>query len=79
MAETINPFGKKIIKVSTDFCGRELSLEVGRVGFRTSASVLARYGDTVVLGTVMIKPGTGDWYGLLPAKYRLRREILRRG
>ncbi len=34
MAETINPFGKKIIKVSTDFCGRELSLEVGRVGFR---------------------------------------------
>ncbi len=56
MAETINPFGKKIIKVSTDFCGRELSLEVGRVGFRTSASVLARYGDTVVLGTAMVSP-----------------------
>jgi len=56
MAETINPFGKKIIKVSTDFCGRELSLEVGRVGFRTSASVIARYGDTVVLGTAMISP-----------------------
>src|SRR5438270_13566356 len=56
MAETINPFGKKIIKLSTDFCGRELSLEVGRVGFRTSASVLARYGDTVVLGTAMVSP-----------------------
>jgi polyribonucleotide nucleotidyltransferase len=56
MAETINPFGKKITKVSTDFCGRELSLEVGRVGFRTSASVLARYGDTVVLGTAMVSP-----------------------
>src|SRR5258706_14800227 len=56
MAETINPFGKKIIKVSADFCGRELSLEVGRVGFRTSASVLARYGDTVVLGTAMVSP-----------------------
>ena len=56
MAETINPFGKKIIKVSGDFCGRELSLEVGRVGFRTSASVLARYGDTVVLGTAMVSP-----------------------
>src|SRR5487761_1185809 len=56
MAETINPFGKKIIKVSTDFCGRELSLEVGRVGFRTSASVVARYGDTVVLGTAMVSP-----------------------
>ena len=56
MAETINPFGKKITKVTTDFCGRELSLEVGRVGFRTSASVLARYGDTVVLGTAMVSP-----------------------
>jgi polyribonucleotide nucleotidyltransferase len=58
MSEIINPFGKKIIKVSTDFCGRELSLEVGRLGFRTSASVLARYGDTVVLGTAMVSPET---------------------
>src|SRR3982750_606629 len=56
MAQTINPFGKPIIKVSTEFCGRELSLEVGRVGFRTTASVLARYGDTVVLGTAMVSP-----------------------
>ncbi len=53
---TINPFGKKIIKVETEFCGRTLSLEVGRVGFRTSASVIARYGDTVVLGTAMVSP-----------------------
>ena len=57
MGQIINPFGKKIIKVSTDFCGRELSLEVNRVGFRTSASVLARYGDTVVLGTAMVSKG----------------------
>src|SRR4051794_7611599 len=56
MAQTINPFGKKIIKVNADFCGKELSLEVGRVGFRTSASVLVRYGETVVLGTAMISP-----------------------
>jgi len=54
MGQTINPFGKKVIKVSADFCGRELSLEINRVGFRTSASVLARYGDTVVLGTAMV-------------------------
>ena len=58
MAQTINLFGKKIIKVETDFCGKPLSLEVGRVGFRTSASVMARYGDTVVLGTVMVSPET---------------------
>src|SRR5688572_16925426 len=51
---TINPFGKKIVKVETDFCGRKLSLEVGRVGFRSTSSVVARYGDTVVLGTAMV-------------------------
>ena len=56
MGQTINPFGKDIITVETDFCGRKLTLEVGRVGFRTSASVLARYGDTVVLGTAMVSP-----------------------
>jgi polyribonucleotide nucleotidyltransferase len=54
MAETINPYGKKIIKVETDFCGKKLSLEINRVGFRTSSSVIARYGDTVVLGTAMV-------------------------
>ncbi|HVU59923.1 MAG TPA: polyribonucleotide nucleotidyltransferase [Candidatus Saccharimonadales bacterium] len=54
MGQTINPYGKKIISVSTELCGRTLTLEVGRVGFRTSASVLATYGDTVVLGTAMV-------------------------
>jgi polyribonucleotide nucleotidyltransferase len=56
MGQQVNPNGKEIIKVETDFCGKKLSLEVHRVGFRTSASVIARYGDTVVLGTAMISP-----------------------
>ncbi|HVA11549.1 MAG TPA: polyribonucleotide nucleotidyltransferase [Candidatus Dormibacteraeota bacterium] len=66
MAQTINPLGKAIIKVETELCGRTLSLEVGRVGFRTSASVLARYGDTVVLGTAMVgsKPVPMDYFPL---------------
>lgn len=54
MGQTINPFGKQVISVETDFCGRKLTLEINRVGFRTSASVLVRYGDTVVLGTAMV-------------------------
>jgi polyribonucleotide nucleotidyltransferase len=54
MGSTINPFGKDIIKVETDFCGRKLSLEINRVGFRSNASVLVRYGETVVLGTAMV-------------------------
>ncbi|CAN5372387.1 polyribonucleotide nucleotidyltransferase [soil metagenome] len=51
---TINPYGKDIIKVETQLAGRTLTLEVNRVGFRTSASVLVTYGDTVVLGTAMV-------------------------
>ena len=63
---TINPTGKDIISVSTDFCGKPLTLEVNRVGFRTTASVLVRYGDTVVLGTAMVgsKPVVLDYFPL---------------
>lgn len=44
--------GKDIVRVSTDWLGRELSFEVNRVGFRTTSTVTVRYGDTVVLGMV---------------------------
>lgn len=54
MMAVINPYGKDIIKVETQLAGRTLTLEVNRVGFRTSASVLVTYGETVVLGTAMV-------------------------
>lgn len=44
--------GKDIVRVSTDWLGSELSFEVNRVGFRTTSTVIVRYGDTVVLGMV---------------------------
>ena len=58
MGNTINPFGKDVIKVETELCGRKLTLEVNRVGFRSTATVLVTYGDTVVLGTAMVSPKT---------------------
>ena len=63
---TINPNGKEIISVTTDFCGQPLTLEVNRVGFRTTASVLVTYGDTVVLGTAMVgsRPIQLDYFPL---------------
>jgi polyribonucleotide nucleotidyltransferase len=66
MGSTINPYGKNIIKVETEWCGQTLSLEVNRVGFRTSASVIVRYGDTVVLGTAMVgkTPVSMDYFPL---------------
>ncbi|MDO4712921.1 MAG: polyribonucleotide nucleotidyltransferase [Candidatus Saccharibacteria bacterium] len=62
----INPTGKDIFSVTTEWCGRPLTLEVNRVGFRTTASVLARYGDTVVLGTAMVgsRPVELDYFPL---------------
>lgn len=62
----INPHGKEIIKVSTQLAGKELTLEVNRVGFRTTASVLVTYGDTVVLGTAMVgsRPVVLDYFPL---------------
>jgi polyribonucleotide nucleotidyltransferase len=63
---TINPFGKNITTVETEFCGRKLSLEVNRVGFRSTSSVLVRYGETVVLGTAMVsnQPVSMDYFPL---------------
>jgi polyribonucleotide nucleotidyltransferase len=63
---TINPHGKDIVKVSTTLAGKELTLEVNRVGFRTTASVLVTYGDTVVLGTAMVgsRPVVLDYFPL---------------
>lgn len=62
----INPHGKEIFSVSRDFLGKTLTLEVNRVGFRSTASVLVRYGDTVVLGTAQVgsRPVQLDYFPL---------------
>ncbi len=62
----INPSGKEIISVTTDYCGQPLTLEVNRVGFRTTGSVLVRYGDTVVLGSAQVgsRPVVLDYFPL---------------
>ncbi len=64
--DIINPSGKKTTAVKTNWLGRELSLEVNRVGFRTTSSVLVKYGDTIVLGSVVVgtKPVVQDFFPL---------------
>ena len=63
---TINPYGKDIIKVTTEFEGRPLTLEVNRVGFRSTGSVMVTYGETVVLGTAQVgtRPIVLDYFPL---------------
>ena len=64
--DIINPSGKQLIRVETELCGRKLTLEVNRVGFRSTASVLVTYGETVVLGSVVVgkKPVVQDFFPL---------------
>lgn len=68
---TINPYGKEIFAVETTLAGKKLTLEVNRVGFRTTASVIVTYGGTVVLGTAMVgkKPISGMDYFPLSIDY----------
>ena len=44
----------KVVSKSIDLAGRVLSLEVGRLAQQATSAVLARYGDTVVLSTVVV-------------------------
>lgn len=64
--DIINPNGKQTLQVSTEWLGRKLTLEVNRVGFRTTSSVLVTYGDTVVLGSVVVgkNPVVQDFFPL---------------
>src|SRR4051812_6731094 len=52
-----------VTEVSVDFGGRPLKLQTGKLAKQTDASVLATYGDTVVLVTVVaskeVKPNQG--------------------
>lgn len=66
MSNIINPHGKEVLKVTTELCGKPLTLEINRVGFRSSATVLVSYGDTVIMGTAMVgkRPITLDYFPL---------------
>ena len=64
--DIINPKGLKTTIVETAWEGRKLSLEINKVGFRTTSSVVVRYGDTVILGSVVVSkdPVQQDFFPL---------------
>lgn len=43
----------KIVKQSIEIGGKQLELEVGRFAEQANAAVIGRYGDTIILGTVV--------------------------
>src|SRR5450631_2107586 len=66
MSSTINPFGSKIQKFTTEFCGRQLTIETGKMGFLADGAVTVRYGDTVVFGTAVVSNQPRDGIDFFP-------------
>ena len=50
----------KTIEKTVEIGGKKLSLEVGRFADQANGAVLARYGDTIVLATVVSGPKRPD-------------------
>ncbi|MDD3453458.1 MAG: polyribonucleotide nucleotidyltransferase [Bacilli bacterium] len=55
---------KKIYQL--DFRGRNLTIEIGELAKQASGSVLVRYGDTVVLSTVVVSKNVNILAGFFP-------------
>ncbi len=53
-------------KLEIDFCGRPLSLETGRLARQAHGAVLAQYGETVVLATVVSAYESRERMSFLP-------------
>jgi polyribonucleotide nucleotidyltransferase len=64
--DIIHPFGGKTQQFTTQFCGRELVIETGKMAFLADGSVTVRYGDTVVLGTATVANNARDGIDFFP-------------
>jgi polyribonucleotide nucleotidyltransferase len=64
--EIIHPFGGKTQQFKTEFCGRELVIETGKMGFLADGAVTVRYGDTVVFGSAVVSNQPRDGIDFFP-------------
>jgi polyribonucleotide nucleotidyltransferase len=66
--DIIHPFGGQTQTFETEFCGRTLTIETGKLAFLADGAVTVRYGDSLVLGTAVVstQPREGiDFFPLL--------------
>ncbi len=64
--DIIHPFGGAIRQFTTEFCGRELTIETGKMAFLADGAVTVRYGDTMVLGTAVVSNNPRDGIDFFP-------------
>jgi polyribonucleotide nucleotidyltransferase len=56
----------EVKKFETDIAGRKLVVETGLLAQQANAAVTVRYGDTVVLATAVMSPGTREGVNYFP-------------
>ncbi len=61
-----HPFGGKTQQFETEFCGRKLTIETGKMAFLADGAVTVRYGDTMVLGTAVMSNSPRDGIDFFP-------------
>ncbi|HSX02714.1 MAG TPA: polyribonucleotide nucleotidyltransferase [Candidatus Saccharimonadia bacterium] len=64
--DIIHPFGGQTRQFTTEFCGRELTIETGKMGFLADGAVTVRYGDTVVFGSAVVSNQPRDGIDFFP-------------
>src|SRR5476651_1005527 len=64
--DIIHPFGGKTQTFTTEFCGRKLTIETGKMGFLADGAVTVRYGDTVVFGSAVVSNLPRDGIDFFP-------------
>jgi polyribonucleotide nucleotidyltransferase len=64
--DIIHPFGGKTQQFETEFCGKKLIIETGKMAFLADGSVTVRYGDTVVLGTAVVSKAVRSGIDFFP-------------
>ncbi|HUD11684.1 MAG TPA: polyribonucleotide nucleotidyltransferase [Candidatus Saccharimonadia bacterium] len=64
--DIIHPFGGSTQAFTTEFCGRKLTIETGKMAFLADGAVTVRYGDTVVMGTAVVSNMPRDGIDFFP-------------
>lgn len=54
--EILHPFGGQTHTFTTEFAGRTLTIETGKLAFLADGAVTVRYGDTVVFASAVVAP-----------------------
>jgi polyribonucleotide nucleotidyltransferase len=68
-----------MMKKTIDIGGRELSLEIGKFAKQASGAAMVRYGDTMVLATVVASPVADEAKDFFPLQVEYREKIAAAG